>query len=133
MNKLTLFLSRMSPAGVLAISLVLVAVIGVVDYYSGSEMNIAMLYLAPIFMTAWTLGTNAAIVMSIIATTAWYISVLYMHQSYSQPWLHIWDGSIQFAMFVVFGLVISKLRTALGHADERFATVLEGLDAAVYV
>jgi signal transduction histidine kinase len=71
--------------------------------------------------------------MSIIATTAWYISVLYMHQSYSQPWLHIWDGTIQFAMFVVFGVVMSKLKVALGHADERFATVLEGLDAAVFV
>src|ERR1044071_643987 len=105
----------MSPARLLAICLILVAIIGIVYYYSGAEMNIAILYLAPIFMTAWVLGTHAAIVMSIIATTAWYISVLYMHQSYSQPWLHIWDGSIQFAMFVVFGVVISKLRTALGH------------------
>ena len=36
-------------------------------------------------------------------------------------------------MFVVFGFVISKLKNALSHADERFATVLEGLNAAVYV
>jgi C4-dicarboxylate-specific signal transduction histidine kinase len=36
-------------------------------------------------------------------------------------------------MFVVFGFVISKLKGALSHADERFATVLEGLNAAVYV
>jgi hypothetical protein len=130
---ITAYLSRMPPGRLLASSLALVVVIGVVDYYSGTELNVAMLYLAPIFMTAWTLGTHAAIVMSIIATTAWYLSVLYMHQSYSQPWLHIWDGSIQFAMFVVFGVVMSKLKIALGHADERFATVLEGLDAAVYV
>jgi signal transduction histidine kinase len=133
LNNLTAYLSTLSPARLLAMCLALVTVIGLADYYSGAEMNIAMLYLAPIFMTAWTLGTHAAIVMSIIATTAWYISVLYMHQSYSQPWLHIWDGSIQFAMFVVFGIVMSKLKIALGHADERFATVLEGLDAAIYV
>jgi signal transduction histidine kinase len=132
-NKLIAYLTRMSPAQVLAACLVLVALICLIDYYSGSEMNIAMLYLAPIFMTAWALGAHAAIVMSIIATMAWYISVLYMHQNYSQPWLHIWDGTIQFAMYVVFGSVISKLKTALGHADERFATVLEGLDAAVFV
>ena len=133
MNKLTAYLSTLPPARLLAICLALVTVIGVLDYLSGVEMNVAMLYLAPIFMTAWVLGTHAAIVMSIIATTAWFISVLYMHQTYSQPWLHIWDGSIQFLMFVVFGVVISKLKIALGHADERFATVLEGLDAAVYV
>jgi signal transduction histidine kinase len=117
----------------LAASLVLVAVVGVIDFFTGYEMNFAMVYLAPIFMAAWALGTHAAIVMSIIATTAWYISIVHMHFNYSQPWLHIWDGVIQFLMFLIFGIVIAKLKAALGHADERFATVLEGLDAAVYV
>ena len=133
MNSITAFISRLRPGPVLAASLALVAIIALADYYSGAEMNVAMLYLAPIFMTAWALGTHAAIVMAIISSTAWYLSVLNMHQSYSHAWLHIWDGSIQFAIFLVFGVVMAKLRIALGHADERFATVLEGLDAAVYV
>ena len=133
MNRIDAYLSTLPPPRVLAACLALVAIIGMVDYYSGYEMNLATVYLAPIFITAWALGTHAAIVMSIIATVAWYLSILHMHYDYSQPWLHIWDGGIQFAMFVIFGIVISKLKTALGHADERFATVLEGLDAAVYV
>jgi len=33
----------------------------------------------------------------------------------------------------MFGIVISRLKSALSNADERFAAVLEGLDAAVYV
>src|SRR5215210_14015 len=125
MNKLTAYLSTLPPGRLLIICIAQVAIIGIADMI-GAEMNLAMLYLAPIFMTAWTLGTHAAIVMSIIATTVWYISILYMHQVYTQPWLHIWDGCIQFAMFVIFGVVISKLKSALGQADERFATVLEG-------
>lgn len=133
MNNLIAYFSSMRPERVLAMCLALVAITGVMDYLTGYEMNFATVYLAPISVTAWVLGRNAAIVMSIIATMAWYLSVLHMHIDYSQPWLHIWDGVIQFAMFVVFGIVISKLKTALGHADERFATVLEGLDAAVYV
>jgi signal transduction histidine kinase len=132
-NRIDAYLSSQPPSRLLAACLLLVSVIGMVDFYTGYEMNFATVYLAPIFITAWTLGTHAAIVMSIIATTAWYLSILHMHYDYSQPWLHIWDGGIQFAMFVIFGIVISKLKTALGHADERFATVLEGLDAAVYV
>jgi signal transduction histidine kinase len=132
-NRIDAFLTNQPPARLLAASLVLVSVIGVIDFFTGYEMNFAMVYLAPIFMCAWTLGTHAAIVMAIIATTAWYISIVHMHFSYSQPWLHIWDGVIQFLMFVIFGIIIAKLKTALGHADERFATVLEGLDAAVYV
>ena len=133
MNKLIAYLSKLPPGRLLMLCLVLVAVIGVADYQTGYEMNMAVVYLAPIFLVAWTLGTHAAIVMSIICTTAWYLSMLNMHQNYSQPLLHVWDGAIQFAMFVIFGIVISKLKSALSHADERFATVLEGLDAAVYV
>ena len=133
MEKVARFLANLPPDRLLVLCLALVSVIGVSDYFTGSEMNVNMLYLAPIFVAAWTLGTNAAIVMSIISMTAWFVSVLYMHQTYSQPLLHVWDGMIQFAMFVLFGFVISKLKNALSHADERFATVLEGLNAAVYV
>jgi signal transduction histidine kinase len=133
LNRIDAFLSSQPASRLLTAALTLLAIIGVIDFFTGYEMNFAMVYLAPIFMIAWTLGTHAAIVMSIIATTAWYISIVHMHFSYSQPWLHIWDGVIQFAMFVIFGIVIAKLKAALGHADERFATVLEGLDAAVYV
>ncbi|HZN26237.1 MAG TPA: ATP-binding protein [Burkholderiales bacterium] len=133
MNKVTTYVTRLPPGQLLGVCLLLVAVIGVIDYHTGAEMNVTMLYLAPIFLAAWGMGTNAAIVMSIISMTVWFVSVLYMHQTYSQPLLHVWDGVIQFAMFVLFGLVISKLKNALSHADERFATVLEGLNAAVFV
>jgi C4-dicarboxylate-specific signal transduction histidine kinase len=133
LNSLIDHISRMPPPRLLAMCLVLVAVIGVADYQTGYEMNMAVVYLAPIFVVAWALGTHAAIVMSIICTTAWYLSMLNMHQNYTQPLLHVWDGAIHFAMFVIFGVVISRLKSALSNADERFAAVLEGLDAAVYV
>ena len=133
MNKGDPYLTRLPPGRLLAACLVLVTLVGLIDYYTGSEMNVAMLYLAPIFLAAWGVGMNAAVVMSIISMTAWFLSVLYMHQTYSQPLLHLWDGIIQFAMFVLFGFVISKLKIALSHADERFATVLAGLNAPVFV
>src|SRR5829696_4808820 len=102
MEKLTRFLANLPPGRLLTLCLALVSAIGITDYYTGSEMNVTMLYLAPIFVAAWTLGTNAAVVMSIISMTAWFVSVLYMHQTYSQPLIHVWDGFIQFAMFVLF-------------------------------
>src|SRR5215218_2511946 len=102
MNKTGPFLTRPPPGRLLAVCLLLVTLIGIIDYYTGSEMNVAMLYLAPIFIAAWSVGNNAAIVMSIISMTAWFVSVLYMHQTYSEPLLHVWDGSIQFAMFLLF-------------------------------
>ena len=73
MNRIDAYLSSQPQSRLLAACLLLVSIIGAVDFLTGYEMNFAMVYLAPIFITAWTLGTHAAIVMSIIATTAWLV------------------------------------------------------------
>jgi hypothetical protein len=117
----------------LALCVALVVTIGIIDYVTGYEMSVAMLYLGPIFIAAWTLGTAASIAMSVLAMVAWSASVYYMFADYPQPLLHVWGGGIQLGMFVLFAVVASKLKSALSHADERFATVLEGLNSAVYV
>jgi hypothetical protein len=133
MNTLALRLKNMARGHLLAACFALVGVIGGVDYFSGYEMNVTTLYLAPIFVAAWTLGTTAALVIALASMAAWTISAVSTDHAYSLPMLHAGEGAIQFAMFILFGFVISKLRNALSHADERFATVLEGLNVAVYV
>jgi len=133
MIRLGPYLTAVSTGRLLAVCVALVSLIGVTDYVTGYEMNVTLLYLAPIFVAAWFAGMNAAIVMAIVSIAAWYVSALYMHRPYAEPLLQVWDGAIQFAMFMLFAYVISKLKSSLSHADERFATVLEGLEAAVYV
>ena len=133
MNRLAAQLTTMPRGRLLALCVALVVTIGIIDYVTGYEMSVAMLYLGPIFIAAWTLGTAAAISMSVLAMVAWATSVYYMYADYPQPLLHVWGGIIQFGMFVLFAVVASKLKSALSHADERFATVLEGLNSAVYV
>ena len=121
------------PGLLLTVCIVLVCSISALDYYTGREMNVAMLYLAPIFIAAWAVGRNAAITIAIIAMTAWLLGTQFERQHYSEPLLKLWDGVLQAAIFIIFGVVISRLKSALRNADERFATVLEGLNAAVYV
>lgn len=133
MNKLASQLTTMPGGRLLAICVALVVAIGIIDYVTGYEMSVAMLYLAPIFIAAWTLATGAAVFIAVLAMAASFVSVSYIDAEYAQPILHVWGGMIQFGMFVLFAVVVSKLKSALSHADERFATVLEGLNSAVYV
>lgn len=133
LNRLDRHLGRLPAAAVWSIALTLIAAIAASDYVTGYDMSLAVLYLAPIFVISWTLGQHAGILISMICTVSWTLSVLLMHPLVVDPLLQIWDGGIQFAMFVLFSVVIAKLRTALAHADDRFAAVLEGMDAAVYV
>ena len=107
----------------------LLAVVGIVDYATGDELNVSILYLAPVFAATWIFGSHAGIAVSIVAALATvFTGHTFSHQAYQ-----VWEIGIRFATFALFALVIARLKSALGHADERFATVLEGLDVAVYV
>jgi signal transduction histidine kinase len=113
----------------LASSLVLIALIAAVDYLIGSELSLSVLHLAPIFIATWTFGSRGGIFVSLIAAfLVAFTSHIHSNQAYE-----LWDAGIQFATFAIFSVIIAKLRSALGHADERFSTVLEGLDMPVYV
>ncbi|MET0167814.1 MAG: ATP-binding protein [Vicinamibacterales bacterium] len=133
LGELTEQLSRLSRPRILALCLSLVCTIGIADYLTDYEVSLTLLYLAPIFVAAWSLSFNAALAMSFISLMTWFVSAVYVNRLDTPPQLYAWDAAIQFAMFVLFALVIRRLRLALSNADERFATVLEGLDAAVYV
>lgn len=111
----------------------LVVLIAYCDYATGYELSLAILYLAPIFLATWVLGRDAGIAVSVFALAAWLISNHYAGVVYPHPFYQIWEALIQLATWVIFVLLLSKLKIALARADERFVTVLEGLDAAVYV
>jgi C4-dicarboxylate-specific signal transduction histidine kinase len=133
LNRLDRHLCNLAPGAVWSLALALITAIAAGDYLTGYDMSLAVLYLAPIFVVSWRLGQHAGVLISMICTVSWSLSVLLMQPLASDPLLQVWDGGIQFAMFVLFSIVISKLRKALTHADDRFAAVLEGMDASVRV
>ena len=115
--------------GGFALCVALLALVAFVDFATGYELNVSILYLAPVFTTTWLFGSQAGILVSGLAA----LSVVVTGQTFSHQAYQIWEVAIQFATFALFALVIAKLKTAISHADERFATVLEGLEVAVYV
>ncbi|HEX6006981.1 MAG TPA: hypothetical protein VFY80_03405, partial [Burkholderiales bacterium] len=126
-------LPRLTGPWAFALCVGLIAAIALLDYMTGHELSFSILYLAPVFLSAWRLGRDAGIVVSMMAAVTWLISVVFMGLEYSHPFYYFWDAALTFLTFVLFALVISRLKTALQHADERFVTVLEGLDSAVFV
>jgi len=115
----------------LALCAALLVAIAAVDHMT--EVNVSILYLAPVFIAAWVFGAPAGVVVSIIATALWFLFDAFSGGETLQKAYDAWDAAIQFATFAIFAVVIAKLKTAIGHADERFSTVLEGLDVMVYV
>jgi len=110
----------------------LIGVIVAADHATGYEVSLSVVYLAPVVIAAWMLGLRAGLVMAAAATAAWYVTFAGANP-YPHPILHGWDALVRASTASIFALVIDRLRLALARSDERLVTVLEGLDAAVYV
>ena len=116
----------------LAISLALVGAIAVADVYTGYEIRLAILYLAPIALSTWFIGRNAGILIAVLAVTGWLLSFRSEHL-YSHIVYLYWEGAAIVATYVIFVLLLSRLKEALANSDDRFAKVVDGLDAMVFV
>ena len=120
------------PAVVFAANFALVALVAVLDYLTGYDVRLAILYLFPIALATWRLGAGAGTFMAIASTLAWLVSFSTEHP-YAHDAYFYWEGAAKAATFLFIVWLLARLRRALAHSDERFVTVLDGLAAAVFV
>lgn len=111
--------------------LVLVVAIAGIDYASGYNINLLVVYLVPIFLATWMIGRMAGLLTACLAAGLW--GAMFAPQHVALPFLFAWKALIQFLVYIVFVGVLDRLKVALSHADERFAAVLDGLNALVFV
>jgi len=134
------YLSRQSKIFFFALGLALIVVIAVSDYLTFYAFDLSVLYLVPICFIGWTLGRTSGIAFSVLALAAWFtnnhvISHLLPHSFLLYPYSfpRLWKALVLLATWIIFVIVLDWLKAALARADERFATVLEGLPEAIYV
>lgn len=121
-----------NPRTMIGLSTGLVVAIALADYETGYEVRLAVLYLLPVFMATWAAGRLSGTLIALFSTLSWLVIFRSSHP-YSKAIYYYWEGAILFSTLMGFVLILARLRRALENADERFVTVLEGLDAAVYV
>lgn len=114
-----------------AAALVGVGLIALLDFATGYEVRLAMLYLLPIAFATWHGGAAGGLLVACVAVSCWAGS-FYANNLYSKEIFYIWEGCVLALTFTVFVFLLSRLRLALQNADRRFRDVLDGLSAAVY-
>ena len=115
-----------------AVCLGLVLLVAIADYLTGYDIRLAILYLVPIALATWKLGAKAGIAIAVVAVVSWTV-VFESSHPYAHPFYFYWEAAINGLSYALIVLLLARLRTALERSDQRFVTVLEGLDAAVAV
>ena len=116
----------------LSICLILVLAIAGAAYLSEYKIRLSVLYLGPIALTTWLLGSRAGVLVTCISTVSWTIT-FWSSRPDAETFLFVCEGSMTVAVFLIFVALIAKLHEALESSNARLLTVLEGLDAAVHV
>ncbi len=112
MNRLMQRVLSLPKALVVSLSLVLLCLIGFVDYITGRDLALSAFYLIPICWAAWATGLRVGIMVAIAAAITWFIADAMSSSTYPQPWIPYWNVLILFVFFLVVTYLLTAFQSA---------------------
>jgi diguanylate cyclase (GGDEF)-like protein len=95
------------------LALVVILLLGVVDYWTGPEIAFSTFYLLPLAAIAWKVGARAGIGSSLLAAATWGTADMVAYGDYGSVWIPLWNTTTRLLVFVVVVTLLSSLRSAL--------------------
>lgn len=112
-----------------AIGVILIVLVGYVDYLTGYEYAFSLFYLIPITLIVWFAGRNLGLIASLFSAAAWLTADIYAGSQYTKPLVYVWNTIIRLIFFVVVTLLLSIIKR-LYEREKEFATT-DSLTGAV--
>ena len=104
-----------SRTALISVCFLLVGIVGYVDYLTGYERSLLLLYLVPIFLATW-FGTFAAgLTIAVVSGVIWLVAEF----SAGIPEVRFWNAGMAFGVYALFAGMLSKLRTLVRELDRR--------------
>ena len=100
---------RWNHAAVVAISVALIVVIGLIDYLTGVELSLSFFYLIPICLVAASSGMAAVILSGTLCVCVGLAGSIANGVRHSSPLIFVWNGTMRFGIFLVVGYLINRL------------------------
>jgi diguanylate cyclase (GGDEF)-like protein len=107
----------------------LVSLIGVVDYLTGNEINFSLFYLAPIVIGTWFVNQTAGLVMSFLSALSWLTAEYAAGLRYSHPSIYLLNTLIRTSFYVIVTYLVAELQKA--RREERLAARTDFVTSAV--
>jgi len=104
---------RTSTALLVGYSLILA--IGALDYATGYELSLSLLYLVPVSLVAWTAGRWPGLAGALLSAAVWVTADLLAGQKYSSPFYIFWHAGTRTVILGTTALLFSALRRSIEH------------------
>lgn len=128
--KLLRYLSKRSRLFIIVLGLILVVLLGALDYLTGTEFAFSIFYLIPVGLVAWLVNKWAGVLISIASAVSWFIAdVLVGQQTFSHPTIPYWNAGLGLGLFLIMTYALSTLRTARVRQEELAHFIVHDLRA----
>ncbi len=108
------FFDGKSPLLVAVLGLAFIAVVSVLDYLTGLQFSLSLLYLMPIGLITWNLGRRWGAVAVVVSTVAGLVSdVLSSPGTSTSDPVPYWNGIVRFAVFLAAAMLLDTLRSII--------------------
>ena len=110
----TLLKKRNKPTALYA-GLLLVALVGYLDYLTGFEISLSFLYLVPISLATWYVDRRAGYLVTFISISTWMLSNWGAGETYTQEIIRYWNAFTRLLVFILIIWLLQEFKRALAH------------------
>jgi diguanylate cyclase (GGDEF)-like protein len=112
----------------ICLSICLIAVIGLIDYYIPPDVSVSIFYLFPIGIATWVAGNCTGFFISIISSITWFMVNPRPEKYYSHFLVPYWNTIVNLAFFLFSNYLITELKITLNNLEKLARTdALTGL------
>ncbi len=97
----------------MAISFLLVAVIGMADHLTGYEISFSIFYIIPVLFSAWYLGKKFGYLVSILSAVTWLGVDYTTGHIYSHIAFPFWNAFVRLGIFLIVVALLGRLMDSL--------------------
>ena len=103
----------------LAVSgLMLLGLVGLSDYLTGSEISFGLFYFLPIWLMTWHFDRGVAVLFSFLCALVWFAVDDASGVLYSTAIIPFWNAAARLVYFLSFALLLSYVREQLRQSKE---------------
>lgn len=102
------------------LSLLLIPLLGIVDYLSGPQVAFSVFYLVPLAVLGWTSSNHRSIgaTASVLAALTWLLADVAAGAEYDAGWIPVWNTVTRLTIFLIVVNLLSNLRDAVAQERE---------------
>jgi len=98
--------------------LLLVVAIGLLDYLTGIEISLSVIYAIPVSIAAWYVGALPSLALALISVIVWIGGDLAAGLHPSSPWVPVFNAILRLIFYAFLTLVLVRLRYLQKNLEE---------------